>query len=218
MPRQQNIKPDFYDKPFPTRLRAVMDQKDIKPEEIAKGIGSTRQSVNYYKNGDRVPDAETLCKMATFLGVSSDYLLGLTNTASMNEDIQAAAKTTGLSGLSIEALRAMSEYERNSNRVGNIEMLNAILEDVISKCKSDEPNAKDYAMYGCLLNNMWQYSNAYANDIRINDLRIAEITINGERLDYQDVESLYLKAKGDEIINALDALSGRLRYGFDKDA
>lgn len=43
-------------------------------------------------------------KLAEYYGVSSDYLLGLSDTPSIDEDVQAACKTTGLSELSVKIL------------------------------------------------------------------------------------------------------------------
>ena len=123
MPRQQNITPELYNKPFPARLRGLMEEKGLSPEDVANLIGSTRQSVNYYKNGDRVPDAETLGKLARCLMVSADYLLGITETASLNEDIQQAAKTTGLTGKAVEALQKLSARD---DLVENVAALTAI--------------------------------------------------------------------------------------------
>ena len=81
-----------------------MHDKRMTADALASIVGVTRQSIGYYQNGDRTPDAVTLGKIAQGLGVSADYLLGNTNTATLNEDAQAASKLTGLSGEAIETL------------------------------------------------------------------------------------------------------------------
>ncbi len=77
MPRKQNITPDLYNRPLPKRLRRAMQDKEMTAGALASIVGVTRQSIGYYQNGDRTPDAVTLGKIAKGLGVSADYLLGL---------------------------------------------------------------------------------------------------------------------------------------------
>lgn len=50
----------------------------------------------------------TIKKLAEYYGVSADYLLGLSDTPSVKEDIQAACKTTGLSDDSINHLKRLA--------------------------------------------------------------------------------------------------------------
>lgn len=45
-------------------------------EKLAEKVGVTRQSIGYYEKGERIPDTETLIKLADVFGVSCDYLLG----------------------------------------------------------------------------------------------------------------------------------------------
>ena len=47
--------------------------------EFAAFLGISRQTVGFYFNGDRVPDALTLVKISQRCGVSADWLLGLSN-------------------------------------------------------------------------------------------------------------------------------------------
>jgi transcriptional regulator with XRE-family HTH domain len=50
--------------------------KNMNQVEFAKALGVTKQCVSNWENDNVVPSVEMLCKIATFFGVSTDYLLG----------------------------------------------------------------------------------------------------------------------------------------------
>lgn len=60
-------------------------------------------------------------KLAEHYGVSSDYLLGLSDTPSVKEDIQVVCKTTGLTEKAVEAIK--------ESRGWGTDVLNCFLED-----------------------------------------------------------------------------------------
>lgn len=62
---------------FTERFREL--QGEQSNTEFAEFLGISRQTVGFYCNGDRVPDAVTLIKIAEKCGVSADWLLGMSN-------------------------------------------------------------------------------------------------------------------------------------------
>lgn len=74
---QENSK---YFKTLPQRIRKTLEKKNMSRKELAEKTGVSRQRIGYYCDGTNVPDAEILAKIATVLGVSADYLLGLVET------------------------------------------------------------------------------------------------------------------------------------------
>lgn len=60
---------------FTERFREL--QGEQSNTEFSDFLGISRQSVGFYLNGDRVPDAITLVKIAEKCKVSTDWLLGL---------------------------------------------------------------------------------------------------------------------------------------------
>ena len=58
------------------RLREIREAKGMSQIEAAKQLNVSRQSYNFYENGKRDPDTQTLQRMAEFFNVSVDYLLG----------------------------------------------------------------------------------------------------------------------------------------------
>ena len=60
---------------FTERFREL--QGEQSNTEFAEFLGISRQTVGFYWNGDRVPDAITIIKIAKKCEVSADWLLGL---------------------------------------------------------------------------------------------------------------------------------------------
>ena len=64
---------------FGKRLEELMQEKNITQQDLAKAMGCSRQSINFYVLGKRSPDIVTAGKLADYLGVSCDYLIGLSD-------------------------------------------------------------------------------------------------------------------------------------------
>lgn len=92
---------------FTERFREL--QGDRSNTEFADFLGISRQTVGFYCNGDRVPDALTLVKIAKKCEVSSDWLLGLTDIKTTDADVQSMCKFTGLSDQTIYRLHELSQ-------------------------------------------------------------------------------------------------------------
>lgn len=65
---------------FKDRFNEVLKTCGKSQVEIAKAIGVSKQCVTDYKSGRIAPSIDTLYTLCKFLDVSSDYLLGLTDT------------------------------------------------------------------------------------------------------------------------------------------
>lgn len=61
------------------RLRELRKEKGLLQRDVAKIIGITDSAIGHYERGARVPDPDTLRKLAEFYSVSVDYLLGRTD-------------------------------------------------------------------------------------------------------------------------------------------
>nr|DAY19811.1 MAG TPA: repressor protein [Bacteriophage sp.] len=115
MPRKKSITTDSYDKIFPKRLRGLMETKNATQQELGEYLKKTRQAIGYYADGSSSPDWETLVKIARYFKVSTDYLLGLTDTPALNADIRQVADYTGLWGIAISALHTKKEDDLNES-------------------------------------------------------------------------------------------------------
>ena len=66
------------------RLKELRIGKGLLQKDIAKLLSITTSAYGYYEQGKRVPDSDTIKKLAEFYNVSLDYLIG-------NSDIKESA-------------------------------------------------------------------------------------------------------------------------------
>lgn len=84
--------------------------------QMAQQLGLPRETYRNYEVGNREPPLETLIKMATFFGVSVDYLLGLdepTQSKSATPAAQAANYHTPQEDELLTLFRELSPYLRD---------------------------------------------------------------------------------------------------------
>lgn len=66
------------------RLRYRRKNLDLNQTQLAQKTGLTQQEVSLYEKGDREPTIQTLARLAIGLGVSADWLLGLSDETPPN--------------------------------------------------------------------------------------------------------------------------------------
>lgn len=59
-----------------SRLSEIRQRKDLTQSDVAKHLKITQQTYSSYETGKRQMNFETLCMLADFYEVSTDYLLG----------------------------------------------------------------------------------------------------------------------------------------------
>lgn len=67
---------------FAKRLKEARKRKNLLQKELASLLGVSRTTVTSWENGTRVPEFETLQRIADVLEVSVDYLLGRSDNPS----------------------------------------------------------------------------------------------------------------------------------------
>ncbi len=87
-----------------SRILELRTRAGEKQEELAQVIHCNRGSLSNYEKGARTPDAYTIALIAKHYNITSDYLLGLTDTPSTNRDIAFISDYTGLDEDIIESL------------------------------------------------------------------------------------------------------------------
>lgn len=58
------------------RIRSLRIEKDKKQRELAEFLGMSLRNYQRFEHGDINLPALTLCTLADYFGVSTDYLLG----------------------------------------------------------------------------------------------------------------------------------------------
>lgn len=92
----------WYDSPLNSRIRELLHQNEIKTEDFARITGVSTEAVRLWCSGYSRPDIDKLIIIANYLKVSTDYLLGKTETKSSDTVIQAIGYYTGLNDAVLE--------------------------------------------------------------------------------------------------------------------
>ena len=95
-------------------VKARMEQENINKTQIAKDIGIERPSLTKYLSDDTEIGINALVKIAKYLNVSTDYLLGLTDTPSIDPSERIACEATGLTSAAIKNCKYASKKYTNS--------------------------------------------------------------------------------------------------------
>lgn len=91
------------------RIKFLREQKSYTQTDLAKKLGITRSSVNAWEMGISVPSTQYIVELATLFSVSTDYLLGVEKTSSID--------TNGLDENDIEIIYTLAEYLKAKNHL-----------------------------------------------------------------------------------------------------
>lgn len=64
---------------FGTRIKELIKERNLKQNQVAKELHIAPSTLNGYITEERQPDYTILIRIADYLEVSVDYLLGVTN-------------------------------------------------------------------------------------------------------------------------------------------
>ena len=65
---------------FGSRLKELRIERNSSQKEVADDIGISITAISQYESDSRFPNEETLKRLCMYYKISSDYLLGLTDT------------------------------------------------------------------------------------------------------------------------------------------
>ena len=66
------------------KLKSLRIEKNLTQKQVADRIGLAISAVSSYESGTRYPSYDVLVKLARIFHVSTDYLLGMTDTRNIN--------------------------------------------------------------------------------------------------------------------------------------
>lgn len=100
----------------------LREAKQMSILQLSKEIHCNPKTISFYENGDRPMTAEVLKKYSEFFGVSTDYLLGLTEIKTTDKDVQYICEHIGLSDESVQCLHEM-HISHCENELGFLDSL-----------------------------------------------------------------------------------------------
>ncbi len=62
---------------FSERLKQLRLDANLKQADLAKILNTTQRRISYFELGKIEPDLNTLCSIAKYFDVTTDYLLGI---------------------------------------------------------------------------------------------------------------------------------------------
>lgn len=89
------------------KIKMLREKKGITQAELANQLGITRSGVNAWEMGISTPSTQYIIILAKFFNVSTDYLLGLSDTATIS--------VNGLSDREIASLVEIINCYKNKN-------------------------------------------------------------------------------------------------------
>lgn len=72
---------------FPDTLRQLRKKRRLTQKQFAKKVFISPSSVSQYETGRILPSRETLKRIADFFGVSTEYLMGTSTIAEIEEKL-----------------------------------------------------------------------------------------------------------------------------------
>lgn len=88
------------------RLKDLRSQKNLTQKQVAQRVGLAVSAISSYESGARYPSYSTLAKLASIYHVSCDYLIGMSDTRTID--------VTGLDDDEIEVISQTVDIIRNN--------------------------------------------------------------------------------------------------------
>lgn len=89
------------------KLKKLRAEKRLTQQQVADRIGLAVSAISSYESGERYPSYSTLIKLATMYHVSCDYLVGMSDTRTLD--------VTGLRDNEIEIISNTIDAFRESH-------------------------------------------------------------------------------------------------------
>jgi transcriptional regulator with XRE-family HTH domain len=133
------------------RLEAILQEKNIKQKDLAANIGVTEVTISRYLNDERKPHLDIIIKMAEYLGVSTDYLLGMTESTQPTGNSSAIIE----GHLEADSLKAKDKHKLTFGaKIKEARKERGLTqEEVVEEIRQKYPGVDFKAAYLCMLEN-----------------------------------------------------------------
>ena len=89
------------------KIKFLREQKQMTQSDLAKKLNITRSSVNAWEMGISVPSTQYIVELANLFSVSTDYLLGVEKTSTID--------IAGLTEKDVEIIYSLVEHLKAKN-------------------------------------------------------------------------------------------------------
>ena len=101
---------------FDERIKELRQSLGINQVEFGKKIGVSKQCVSNWENGNIQPSIDMLIRIAVTFSVSTDYLLGLNNTLTLDVDGLSGEQIMHIRNIVIDIKRLMRSLQSTEGR------------------------------------------------------------------------------------------------------
>ena len=115
------------------RIKTLREQAGMSQEKLAKRLGITRSSVNAWEMGISTPSTQYIAELAGLFRVSADYLLGLSETATVSVAGLTEAEALGATVFHAGTKAENEQVLTAGGRVLGVTALGGTLEEAIER-------------------------------------------------------------------------------------
>lgn len=90
-----------------SKIKLLREKQNLTQSDLARKLGLTRSSINAWEMGLSVPSTSYIVELSKLFNVSSDYLLGLDETSTL--------QVSGLSPKQVTILNELIECMKNKD-------------------------------------------------------------------------------------------------------
>lgn len=101
------------------RIKELRTEKNLTQKTFAEMLFCNRQKIADWERGKSCPSTEDLINISKIFNISTDYLLGLTETRTTDMEIKDICELTGLSERAVRILNCKSSYYDESIKIIN---------------------------------------------------------------------------------------------------
>ena len=102
---------------FNERLKELRKELGLTQRDVGKYLGVGRTTISEYESGKIVPKQDNLVKLASFLGVSVDYLTGVSDDKTFNYENDKNRKSINVDHHILACLSKINERKVNDPNI-----------------------------------------------------------------------------------------------------
>ena len=102
---------------FNERLKELRKELGLTQRDVGKHLGVGRTTISEYESGKIVPKQDNLVKLASFLGVSVDYLTGVSDDKTFNYENDKNRKSINVDHHILACLSKINERKVNDPNI-----------------------------------------------------------------------------------------------------
>jgi len=94
------------------RIKQLRIEHDLTQKDLAIALSLTPKMISFYELGQRTPPSDIILKLADIFDVTTDYLLGRTDTPNPVQTIAAHRTDDPMSDLPPEAIQSIEDFKK----------------------------------------------------------------------------------------------------------